>query len=140
MLIDEADSFFYNREKATRSWERTLVNEFLTRMEEFEGILICTTNAPDVLDKAVSRRFHEIVEFRSLTTDGIETLLARYYPDLTFTENHLLDLFMQGTLTPGDFGSLKGRTNYLDEGEVTASYIVESLVEINQMRQREVAC
>ncbi|HKL85550.1 MAG TPA: AAA family ATPase [Treponemataceae bacterium] len=140
LLIDEADSFFYNREKATRSWERTLVNEFLTRMEEFEGILICTTNAPDVLDKAVSRRFHEIVEFQSLTTDGIETLLARYYPDLTFTENHLLDLFMQGTLTPGDFGSLKGRTNYLDEGEVTASYIVESLVEINQMRQREVAC
>ena len=40
LLFDEADSFFSNRQDAVRSWERTLVNEFLTQMEEFNGILI----------------------------------------------------------------------------------------------------
>ena len=44
LLFDEADSFFANRENANTSWERTMVNEFLTQMEEFSGILICTTN------------------------------------------------------------------------------------------------
>ncbi|MCQ2576430.1 MAG: ATP-binding protein [Treponema sp.] len=44
LLFDEADSFFSDRNNATKAWERTLVNEFLTQAEEFSGILICTTN------------------------------------------------------------------------------------------------
>jgi AAA+ superfamily predicted ATPase len=137
LLIDEADSFFYDREKATRSWERSLVNEFLTRMEEFSGILICITNLPSVLDKAVSRRFHETVEFHPLTMDGIPLLLSRYYPAMTFTDEQIFDLYTQGTLTPGDFGSLKGRTDYMDESEVTSAYVIQSLREI--IRARRVA-
>lgn len=137
LLIDEADSFFYDRDKTTRSWERTLVNEFLTRMEEFDGILICITNAPSVLDKAVSRRFHEIVEFRPLTAEGISRLLLRFYPNLVFTENQLFDLFLQGSITPGDFGSLKGRTIYLEEEAVTSEYIIESLCDLSRMRKQE---
>jgi len=135
LLIDEADSFFYDREKAVRSWERSLVNEFLTRMEEFSGILICITNLPSVLDKAVSRRFHESVEFLPLTIDGIPLLLSRYYPEMSFTEEQIFDLYTQGTLTPGDFGSLKGRTDYLEEHEVTASYVIRSLCEISRARR-----
>ena len=34
LLFDEADSFFSDRQDAAHSWERTLVNEFLTQMEE----------------------------------------------------------------------------------------------------------
>jgi len=135
LLIDEADSFFYSRESAVRSWERTLVNEFLTRMEEFTGILVCITNLPSVLDKAVSRRFHEIVEFRPLSLDGIPLLLSRYYPDMRFSEEQLFELYTRGTLTPGDFGSLKGRTDYLAESEVTPDYVIKSLSEISNARR-----
>jgi len=135
LLIDEADSFFYSRESAVRSWERTLVNEFLTRMEEFTGILVCITNLPSVLDKAVSRRFHEIVEFRPLSLDGIPLLLSRYYPDMRFSEEQLFELYTRGTLTPGDFGSLKGRTDYLAESEVTPDYVIKSLSEISTARR-----
>ena len=35
LLFDEADSFFSDRNSAHRSWERTMVNEFLTQMEEY---------------------------------------------------------------------------------------------------------
>jgi len=135
LLIDEADSFFYSRESAVRSWERTLVNEFLTRMEEFTGILVCITNLPSALDKAVSRRFHEIVEFNPLTMDGIPLLLSRYYPDMHFSEEQLFELYTRGPLTPGDFGSLKGRTNYLAETEVTPDYVIKSLSEISNARR-----
>ncbi|MBM4386302.1 MAG: ATP-binding protein, partial [Deltaproteobacteria bacterium] len=41
LFIDEADSFFYARERARHSWEVTFTNEFLTRMENHKGILIC---------------------------------------------------------------------------------------------------
>ncbi|MGN0738989.1 MAG: AAA family ATPase [Treponema sp.] len=60
LLFDEADSFFASRENAEHSWERTQVNEFLTQMEEFPGILICTTNLRTIMDAAMNRRFHII--------------------------------------------------------------------------------
>ncbi|MCR5188562.1 MAG: AAA family ATPase, partial [Treponema sp.] len=43
LLFDEADSFFADRNRASQAWERNMVNEFLTQMEEFSGICICTT-------------------------------------------------------------------------------------------------
>ncbi len=135
LLIDEADSFFYDRQKATRSWERSLVNEFLTRMEDFSGILICATNLPSVLDAALARRFHETVEFHPLSLDGIPLLLGRYYPEITFSEEQIFTLYTQGTLTAGDFGSLKGRTDYLDNSEVTATYIIGSLCDLSRSRR-----
>lgn len=44
LLFDEVDSFFRERSYSSQSWEITQVNEFLTQMEKFEGIVICTTN------------------------------------------------------------------------------------------------
>lgn len=63
LLFDEADSFFSDRENAHQTWERNTVNEFLTQMEEFSGILICTTNLKQILDPAINRRFHILCEF-----------------------------------------------------------------------------
>lgn len=127
LLIDEADSFFSDRSKATYSWERTLVNEFLVQMEEFRGVLICSTNYAAILDKALARRFHETVEFRPLGRGAIANLLAEYYPDLAFGEDDVAAIAESGPVTPGDFGALKGRTIYLEADEVTAAYVVESL-------------
>ena len=80
LLFDEADSFFSDRNNAVRNWERTQVNEFLTQMEEFPGILICTTNLKNIMDKATLRRFHITVEFNPLEKEGIKTLLQKFFP------------------------------------------------------------
>ncbi len=56
LIIDEADSLLFNRDRAVRSWEISFTNEFLTRMERFRGILICTTNRVEDLDSASLRR------------------------------------------------------------------------------------
>ncbi len=85
LLFDEADSFFVDRNSATHSWERTLVNEFLTQMEEFNGILICTTNLRKIMDSAMQRRFHVMTEFKALKPAAVEKLAEKYWPDLDFS-------------------------------------------------------
>jgi len=70
LVVDEADSFIFSREKAVRSWEVSHVNEFLTRMEKFRGILICTTNRYADLDSASMRRFCHKVGFNYLQPEG----------------------------------------------------------------------
>ena len=47
LVLDEADSFLADRRDAQRSWEVSQVNEFLTQIEAFEGIFVCTTNLMD---------------------------------------------------------------------------------------------
>lgn len=134
LLLDEADSFFSSRENATRNWERTLVNEFLTRMEEFSGVLLCATNAASTLDKAVMRRFHQSVEFYPLSAEGITELLSRYFPAVSFSDSQVLDLFMNGSLTPGDFAALHGRLCFEKE-PAGPEYIAESLAQLSRARQ-----
>lgn len=136
LLLDEADSFFFDRSTATRSWERTLVNEFLVQMEEFRSVLICSTNFAAGLDSALARRFHESVEFRPLSRTSFETLLSRYYPNLAFSDAHIVDILSSGPVTPGDFGALKGRTDYLAPEEVSSEYIVESLCAMARAKTR----
>ncbi len=66
LLLDEADSFLSSRDRAHARWEVTQTNELLTQIENFEGILICTTNRLDDLDPAVLRRFDFKVAFKPL--------------------------------------------------------------------------
>ena len=75
LIIDEADTLLFNRNRAVRSWEISFTNEFLTQMERFRGILICTTNRLDTLDDASFRRFNYKIKFNPLTSDGNSHLL-----------------------------------------------------------------
>ncbi len=40
LALDEVDTFLFARDSAVNSWERSMVNEMLTQMERFEGLLI----------------------------------------------------------------------------------------------------
>ena len=57
LLLDEADSFLFDRTRAEHSWERSQVNELLQGMERYEGIFIAATNLIETIDKAALRRF-----------------------------------------------------------------------------------
>lgn len=57
LLIDEVDSFLRDRRDAKASWEVTQVNEMLTQMEQFQGVLIASTNLIEGFDQAALRRF-----------------------------------------------------------------------------------
>lgn len=127
LLLDEADSFFADRNNAQRSWERTQVNELLTQMEEFSGILICTTNLRQIMDAAMNRRFHMIVEFKPLEKEGIRCMLQRYFSAWDFTEKQLERLERFSSITPGDFGVLAGRIRFMNPDQLSAEYITGEL-------------
>lgn len=132
LLFDEADSFFRDREQAQYEWEITKVNEFLTQMEEFKGILICTTNLRKIMDKAMLRRFHICTEFKALNRDGIEKLLKRYFPSIIFSEEQVDSLVRYDSVTPGDFGSISGRVRFMPPAKITAEYITGELIELQK--------
>ena len=130
LLFDEADSFFASREGARMSWERTMTNEFLTQMEEFSGILICTTNLRSIMDSAAERRFHIISEFKALKTDGVEKLLKRFFPAITFSANDAERISRANSAVPGDFGTLSSKIRFMDEKDITADFVVGELLKI----------
>ncbi len=140
LLFDEADSFLSDRASAHHSWERTLVNEFLTQMEEYNGILICTTNLREILDPAMARRFHFLVEFKPLRMDGIRRLLASYYPGLDFSDTQLKLLEEFDSITPGDFGQLSARSRFYSKDKLTAQRIIDELVSVQNEKRMNRGC
>lgn len=132
LLFDEADSFFSNRLDARHGWERTMVNEFLTQVEEFSGLLICTTNVKQLMDPAMERRFHIMAEFKALNEFGIKTLLSKYFSEFAFTEEHITMLEKWNSVTPGDFASLHGRVRFMPNEKINSEYIVSELSKIQK--------
>ncbi|MBQ2081393.1 MAG: ATP-binding protein [Treponema sp.] len=127
LLFDEADSFFADRNAAEHSWERTQVNELLTQMEEFNGILICTTNLRSIMDSALNRRFHIIVEFKPLTQDGIRCMMGKYFSQIEYSESQVEKLMSFQSITPGDFGTLSSKVRFMPQDEIAADYIIDEL-------------
>lgn len=108
LLIDEVDSFLQDRSHARQSWEVTMVNEMLTRMEAFSGLFIASTNLMDNLDPAAMRRFDLKVRFDFLLPDQAAALLRRYCSGLALADPGDADVSRVrrlSTLTPGDFAA-----------------------------------
>lgn len=135
LLFDEVDSFFRERSYASHSWEITQVNEFLTQMEKFEGIVICTTNLRDIMDKAMQRRFHIMVEFKALKDEGVQRLLVKYFPQFDFNEEDIRKISKYQSATPGDFGNISSRLRFMNQEKVTETYITEELCKMQEEKE-----
>jgi len=68
LLLNEADQFLSSRVEGQGSsadkMHNQMQNIFLEQIEQFEGILIATTNLLGTIDKAFSRRFNYKIEFK----------------------------------------------------------------------------
>lgn len=135
LLFDEADTFFADRTNLYYSWERSIVNEFLTQMEEFSGILICTTNLRQIMDPAMQRRFHILTEFKPLDSNGIEILLKRYFRTFDFNQSLLNQITKYDTVTPGDFGQLAGKIRFMSKEYISSEMILDELCKIQEEKE-----
>ena len=118
LFLDEADSFLSDRQQATRTWERTQVNELLQQMEAYPGIFVTATNAIEAIDRAALRRFDFKLEFRALNINQRRALLARETlgdPQAPLPELVRQALEKMNALTPGDFATVKRQERMLDE-------------------------
>lgn len=140
LLFDEVDSFFRERSYASQSWEITLVNEFLTQMEKFEGIVICTTNLRNIMDKAMQRRFHIMVEFKTLKDEGVKSLLGKYFPQFDFNKEDIRRISRFQSATPGDFGNLSSRLRFMNQEKATKTYITDELCKMQEEKELGKRC
>lgn len=130
LLLDECETYMGKRTDSSASGGKSynsMTNCFLTEIERFSGILICTTNRRDLIDDAFYRRLHRIVTFRFPTEYGMRRLFERYFPDIQFDEGELDNTCRRGFIGPGDFAILKESMEYMDEEEITPDFILEAL-------------
>jgi SpoVK/Ycf46/Vps4 family AAA+-type ATPase len=114
LLIDEADSFLQKREHAQRPWEISQVNEFLTCMEEFRGLLVCTTNLMGTMDAATLRRFDFKIRLNYLEIDQAVNLASMHLCEMNcpmslIDVHRLRNAIAKLEVTPGDFKVLERR-------------------------------
>jgi transitional endoplasmic reticulum ATPase len=117
LVLDEADSFLRDRATAQRSWEVTHVNELLTQMEDFDGVLICCTNFADHLDRAALRRFALKIQLDYLRPEQSErlfrALLSTHGFHLEPPREALAAVRALRAVTPGDFAVVSRRRRLL---------------------------
>jgi SpoVK/Ycf46/Vps4 family AAA+-type ATPase len=122
LVIDEADGFLRDRAGADRSWEVTQVNELLTQMEAFDGILIASTNLMGSLDAAALRRFDIKTKFDYMKPTQRSALLASVcgvdQEILGAGIVRALDRLEQ--LTPGDFANALRQLDVTQEAATPA--------------------
>jgi SpoVK/Ycf46/Vps4 family AAA+-type ATPase len=129
-ILDEADSLLFSRERARHSWEISFTNEFLTQMERFRGILICTTNRLMDLDEASLRRFSYKVGFAPLKPEGNIIFYKRLLGPLSpgpLPESATQALLRMTDLCPGDFKAVRDRFAFYPRTELNHNMLVEAL-------------
>jgi ATP-dependent 26S proteasome regulatory subunit len=115
LMLDEVDSFLREREGAQHAWEVTRVNEMLTRMENFTGVFIASTNLMDGIDTAALRRFDMKIRFDYLEPGQAALMLERQCAALGLASPSLevsARARRLALLTPGDFSALARRHRF----------------------------
>lgn len=120
ILLDEADSFLQSRSVAKHQWELTQVNELLTQIENYQGIMICATNFLEHLDQAALRRFQFKIKFKYLSIEQVKTyfihISKKVCSDFQLRpENGTINILNSLTnLTPSDFQTVVEQSEILD--------------------------
>ncbi len=137
LVIDEADSFIYSREAAVRSWETTLVNEFLTNLEGCQTFCICTTNRREELDMAAMRRFSFKVAFTYSQPDQLLVLYNSLLAPLAgepLSETLIPNLQAMRHLTPGDFNAVRSQFWLEEPSEIDHKSLLEHLLNEQKLK------
>ena len=115
LVLDEVDTFLFSREGANQSWERSQVNEMLTQIERFEGLMVVSTNLIEVLDPAALRRFDLKLKFDYLTLKQ-RLDFAKQQAEILglplLSEEDLSQIESLNLLTPGDFAAVARRHQF----------------------------
>ncbi len=137
LVFDEADSLIFSRDRAVHSWEISFVNEFLTQMERFRGILICTTNRMKDLDQASIRRFNHKIGFDYLTDSGNQIFYDLFLVPLardSLNSTLRTKIKQINYLTPGDFKIVRDRHSFYPSDKISHNMLIEDLQKEAEMK------
>ncbi len=123
LLIDEAEGLLHGREMSERGWELTQTNEFLRRIEEFEGILIVATNLIGRIDDAFLRRFQFKVEFLPMRPEQRAALFATALGLPEAPDEARARLARLDQITLGDFANVHRQYALLGEAPTVEGFL-----------------
>jgi tRNA A37 threonylcarbamoyladenosine biosynthesis protein TsaE len=131
LIIDEVDGLLWSREGATRSWEVSMVNEFLVQLETHPLPFACTTNHLDRIDPAALRRFTFKIRFDYMTAPQARAAYRQFFD---VDPPARLDSLQH--LTPGDFAVVAKKRRMLTagKGEPNLVRLLEQEVEAKNLR------
>jgi len=135
LLLEEADSLLCSRESLSNQYERQLVNEFLTQIDQSKVDMYASTNSSvKSLDSAVYRRFDIKLTLDYLTPQQIQELYRETFGEINSSLKAKLNQLSR--LAVGDF-SLVSRRNSLGLSETKLSHeqIIQFLMEENNRKQ-----
>lgn len=92
MFFDEFDAIGRSRDDATEHGEiKRVVNSYLQIMDNFRGrsLVIAATNFEAVLDRALWRRFDEVLRLERPTSDQLKILIRKRLKPLSFQPTHV---------------------------------------------------
>jgi SpoVK/Ycf46/Vps4 family AAA+-type ATPase len=106
LFFDEADSLFGKRTEVTDAHDRYAnleVNYLLQRIEQYEGLVVLSTNLQRNLDDAFLRRMQDVVDFPLPDEQQRELIWRRHLPDAAEVEPDIDFMFLarQFKLTGG---------------------------------------
>jgi SpoVK/Ycf46/Vps4 family AAA+-type ATPase len=139
LVIDEVDSFIYSRDIAQRSWETSLVNEFLTALEDCRCFCVCTTNRRDNLDAAAMRRFSHKIAFTYAGREQVQALYAGLLAPICaepLPPQREKELLTMDRLTPGDFHAVRAQYDplFVDAAAVSHKKLIDALAQEQSLK------
>ena len=134
LQIDEVDTLIISRDMIKDTEDRKLANIFLTLLEDYNWILILTTNTADSLDWALRRRLDYLIHFPIPSFETRKRLWMYYLrrEKLVSDENYVdLDKISTIPLSGGDIVKavkrLKNRVERTGIVEVNTEVLVASI-------------
>lgn len=125
LILDEADSFLFDRKYAQRDFECASTNELLTQMEDHPYPFIMTTNLKSKLDKASLRRFLFKIKYDYMKEENVKAGVKTYFgKKFSLTKEQLKSLKY---ITAGDFKTAKRKIDVLEEGNYSNANIYKYL-------------
>ncbi|WP_457593212.1 ATP-binding protein [Hydrogenimonas sp.] len=117
LLLNEADQFLSSRSTGPGSGAEKMHNQmqniFLEQIEQFEGVLIATTNLLENLDSAFSRRFNYKIAFKKPDRRQRAQLWRKMLPEnAPFAEDFDVETLAEYSLTGGQINLVIKNTAY----------------------------
>ncbi len=117
LLLNEADQFLGARSQgvgsSTDQMHNQMQNIFLEQIENFEGLLLATTNLLENIDPAFSRRFNYKIEFKKPNLEQRLLLWKKMLPsNAPYEEEFDLNILAKYALTGGQISLVIKNTAY----------------------------
>ena len=145
LFLDEFDAIAKKRDDTSELGElKRIVNVLLKELEEWpsDNIIIAATNHPDILDKAIWRRFDTKIEVEIPNYDQRLKIWGIYLkPKLTNISNRFIKLVadISSGLSPSDIKSISDKSlqKYIVSGKNLEVSVLENTIDYLEMTDKK---